>query len=177
MRNFSIGLLLGQRLGRQVPDPGGWFCAVHARMGPGTRASSSRATKGARLGCLRILSHQECFKTPEFNLPVASAAEDKSLDAIHKTDNSAKMALTPSSEALRRNLAKAKARWRAPRPWRYETETQLIRHVVLKWCNDLNQRWSGRGLARSLGVSQTHIWKLTRQFKDAKSRVAVGDIG
>jgi hypothetical protein len=77
----------------------------------------------------------------------------------------------PSPEASRRNLAKAQARWRAPRPWRCETETQLIRHVALKWCNDLNRRWSGRGLARELGVSQTYIWKLTRQFQNGKLNV------
>jgi hypothetical protein len=47
----------------------------------------------------------------------------------------------------------------------------LIRHVTLKWCNDLNRRWSGRGLARALGVSQMYIWKLTRQFKDGKLNV------
>ena len=77
----------------------------------------------------------------------------------------------PSPEASRRNLAKAQARWRAPRPWRCEAETQLIRHVALKWCNDLNRRWSGRGLARALGVSQKYIWKLTQQFKDGKLNV------
>ena len=49
--------------------------------------------------------------------------------------------------------------------------TKLIRHVALKWCNDLDRRWSGRGLARKLGVSQTYIWKLTRQFKDGKLNV------
>jgi hypothetical protein len=81
------------------------------------------------------------------------------------------MALMPSPEASRRNLAKAQARWRAPRPWRSQAETQLIRHVTLKWCNDLNRRWSGRGLARALGVSQMYIWKLTRQFKDGKLNV------
>jgi hypothetical protein len=47
----------------------------------------------------------------------------------------------------------------------------VIRHVALKWCNDLNRRWSGRGLARELGVSQMYIWKLTRQFKDGKLNV------
>jgi hypothetical protein len=77
----------------------------------------------------------------------------------------------PSPAASRRNLAKAKARWRAPRPWRCEAETQLIRHVALKWCNDLNRRWSDRGLARKLGVSQTYIRKLTRQFEDGKLNV------
>jgi len=77
----------------------------------------------------------------------------------------------PSLAASRRNLAKTQARWRAPRPWRCETETQLIRHVALKWCNDLNRRWSGRGLARRLGVSQMYIWKLTRQFEGGKLNV------
>jgi hypothetical protein len=66
---------------------------------------------------------------------------------------------------------KAQARWRAPRPWRCETETQLIRHVVLKWCHDMNRQWSGRGLARVLGVSQTYICKLRRQFQDGELNV------
>ena len=77
----------------------------------------------------------------------------------------------PSPEASRRNLAKAQARWRRPRNWRSEAETQLIRHVTLKWCLDLNRRWSGRRLARKLGVGQMYIWKLTRQFKDGKLSV------
>jgi len=77
----------------------------------------------------------------------------------------------PSSEASRRNLAKANERWRAPRPWRCEAETQLIRHVALKWCNDPNHRWSGRRLARILGVSQMYVWKLTRQFADGRLNV------
>jgi hypothetical protein len=77
----------------------------------------------------------------------------------------------PSREASQRNLAKTQARWRAPRPGRCATETQLIWHVALKWCNDLNRQWSGRGLARVLGVSQMYIWKLTRQFKDGNLNV------
>jgi len=81
------------------------------------------------------------------------------------------MAVMPSPEASRRNLAKAQARWRAPRPWRCKAETQLIRHVALKWCNDLNRRWSGRRLARILGVSQMYVWKLTRQFADGRLNV------
>jgi hypothetical protein len=75
----------------------------------------------------------------------------------------------PSPEASRRNLAKAQARWRPPRPWHCETETQLI--VTLKWCNDLNRRWSGRELARILGVSQMYVWKLPRQFADGRLNV------
>ena len=45
------------------------------------------------------------------------------------------------------------------------------RHIVLNWCNDLNRTWSGRGLARALGVSQAYIWKLTRQFNDGRLNV------
>jgi biotin operon repressor len=77
----------------------------------------------------------------------------------------------PSPEASRRNLAKAQARWRQPRPWRCETETQLIRHVTLRGCNDIDRKWSGRKLARILGVSQMYVWKLTQQFEDGNLNV------
>jgi hypothetical protein len=77
----------------------------------------------------------------------------------------------PSPEASRRNLAKANARWRRPRPWRCETESQLIRHLTLRWCNDIDRKWSGRKLARILGVSPTYIWKLSQQFKDGNLNV------
>jgi len=55
--------------------------------------------------------------------------------------------------------------------WRCEAESQLIRHLTLKWCNDLNRPWSGRQLARILGVSQMYVWKLTRQFADGQLNV------
>ena len=77
----------------------------------------------------------------------------------------------PSPEASRRNLAKANARWRRPRPWRCETESQLIRHLTLRWCNEIDRKWSGRKLARILGVSQMYVWKLTQQFKDGNLNV------
>jgi len=55
---------------------------------------------------------------------------------------------------------------RPPRPWRCEAESQLIRHVTLRWCNDIDRKWSGRKLVRLLGVSQMYFRTLTQQFKD-----------
>src|SRR5208282_4140615 len=75
----------------------------------------------------------------------------------------------PSPETSRQNLAKAKARWRAPRPWRSPAETRLIRTFVWHcylgrgpWC-------SGRAVARWLGVSHTYIQKLTRTLSRNES--------
>jgi hypothetical protein len=76
-----------------------------------------------------------------------------------------------SPAASRRNLAKAQARWRAPRPWRCEAETRLIKHVAWKWFTDQKPRWSGRELARELGVSPMYVRKLGRQFRDGKLNV------
>lgn len=65
------------------------------------------------------------------------------------------------------NLAKAKAHWRAPRPWRSYQETRLIRGLVWQWCVSGvtgEPRCAGRALARWLGVSHTYIQKLSRIF-------------
>jgi DNA-binding transcriptional regulator YhcF (GntR family) len=76
----------------------------------------------------------------------------------------------PSPEASRRNLEKARARWRPPRPWRSYQESRLIRQLI--W-----QEWSlaqkhpqyrlpsSRALARELGVSHTWVQRLLRKAK------------
>src|SRR2546423_1169457 len=68
-------------------------------------------------------------------------------------------------DASMRNLAKARARWRPPRPWRSNREGQLIRLFVFQWftCCDTN-RPSARAWARTLGVSHTWLQKLVRKF-------------
>jgi hypothetical protein len=43
--------------------------------------------------------------------------------------------------------------------------------LTLRWCNDIDRKWSGRKLARILGVSPTYIWKLSQQFKDGNLNV------
>jgi hypothetical protein len=48
----------------------------------------------------------------------------------------------------------------------------LIKHVAWKWFTDQKPRWSGRGLARVLGVSPMDVRKLGRQFKDGKLNVS-----
>lgn len=75
----------------------------------------------------------------------------------------------PSPETSRQNLAKAKARWRAPRPWRSESESRLIRTFVWHWHLGRGPWCSGRALARWLGVSHTHIQKLTRTLSRSES--------
>jgi hypothetical protein len=71
----------------------------------------------------------------------------------------------PSFESSMRNLAKAKAKWRPPRPWRSSEEGEMIRRYVFLWltCRDRG-RPSGRAWARELGISHTWLQKLVRQF-------------
>ena len=78
----------------------------------------------------------------------------------------------PSYESSMRNLAKAKARWRPPRPWRSNQESQMIRQYVIQWltCRDRN-RPSGRSWARQLGVSHTWVQKLAREFQTDPSKM------
>jgi hypothetical protein len=75
----------------------------------------------------------------------------------------------PSHESSMRNLAKAKARWRAPRPWRSESESRLIRIFAWHWHLGHGPWCSGRALARWLGVSHTYIQKLTRTLSRNES--------
>lgn len=71
----------------------------------------------------------------------------------------------PSPEASRRNLEKARTRWRAPRPWRSSQETHLIRRLVWQWFMYHGPgKWSGRAVSRQLGVSHTYIQKLVREY-------------
>lgn len=72
----------------------------------------------------------------------------------------------PSRESSLRNLEKARAKWRRPRPWRSSQESQIIRRLVFQWftCRD-RSRPSGRDWARRLGISHTWLQKLVREFK------------
>ena len=78
----------------------------------------------------------------------------------------------PSFESSMRNLAKAKAKWRPPRPWRSSEEGEMIRRYVFLWltCRDPS-RPSGRAWARDLGISHTWLQKLVRQLTTDSSQM------
>jgi|SRR5579863_36922 len=69
----------------------------------------------------------------------------------------------PSHESSLRNLAKARAKWRSPRPWRSSQESWMIRRFAFQWFTGGNKP-SGRAWARALGISHTWLQKLVRQF-------------
>ena len=71
----------------------------------------------------------------------------------------------PSYESSMRNLARARARWRKPRPWRSLEEAQMVRRFTFQWftCRDRSKP-SGRAWAKALGVSHTWVQKLARGF-------------
>ena len=72
----------------------------------------------------------------------------------------------PSREASLRNLAKARANWRPPRPWRSIQETGIIRRLAWQWFTyEAPGKWSLRAVARWLGVTHTYVQKLVREFK------------
>jgi hypothetical protein len=74
----------------------------------------------------------------------------------------------PSHESSMRNLEKARARWRRPRPWRSSQEAQMIRRFVFWWLTSRGRRPSGRTWARDLGVSHTWLQKLVRELMAEK---------
>jgi hypothetical protein len=71
----------------------------------------------------------------------------------------------PSYESSMRNLAKARARWRPPRPWRSTDESRMIRRYVFVWYTGRGSKPSGRAWAKQLGISHTWLQKLVRQFQ------------
>jgi hypothetical protein len=72
----------------------------------------------------------------------------------------------PSREASSRNLELARARWHAPRPWRSIQETRVIKRLVFQWFGYRGpEKWSGRAVARRLGVTHTYIEKLVREVR------------
>jgi hypothetical protein len=78
----------------------------------------------------------------------------------------------PSPESSRRNLEKARARWRAPLPWRSAQETRVIRLLVWQWFEYRGPgKWSARSVARRLGVTHTYIQKLVREFATNPIRI------
>ncbi len=64
----------------------------------------------------------------------------------------------PSPNASRRNLHKARARWRPPE------RSEGIKHLVWEWHISAAPKESGRALARRLGVSHTYVRKLVRKL-------------
>jgi hypothetical protein len=89
-----------------------------------------------------------------------------------RAENSGKGDPVPSREASLRNLQKARARWRPPRPWRNRTESRVIKQLAWQWFNDKDPgKWSGRTVARWLGVSHTYIEKLVRCFSADSGRM------
>lgn len=71
----------------------------------------------------------------------------------------------PSYESSMRNLAKARAKMRPPRPWRSRDESHLIGRYVFLWFTSRGQKPSGREWARQLCISHTWLQKLAREFQ------------
>lgn len=78
----------------------------------------------------------------------------------------------PSREASLRNLERAQAKWRQPRPWRSAEETRVIKRLVWQWLNSNSpEKGSGRAVARKVGVTHTYIQKLLREFRADPDRM------
>jgi hypothetical protein len=70
----------------------------------------------------------------------------------------------PSYDSSMRNLAKARAAWRPPRPWRSRDEARMVRRYAFQWLTARGKKPSGRAWARELGISHTWLQKLVRKF-------------
>ena len=77
----------------------------------------------------------------------------------------------PSYESSMRNLAKARAMGRPPRPWRSSQESQMIRRFVFQWLTCRGKKPSGREWAKELGISHTWLQKLVREFTADPSKM------
>jgi hypothetical protein len=86
----------------------------------------------------------------------------------------------PSRETSMRNLAKARAVCRPPRPWRSNDEARMIRRFVFLRITAHAKKPSGRNWARQLGISHTWLQKLVLKFQAGPNemwrlQVAKGD--
>jgi hypothetical protein len=77
----------------------------------------------------------------------------------------------PSYESSMRNLEKARAVGRPPRPWRSTGESRMIRRYVFLWHTGGSKKPSGRDWARQLGISHTWLQKLVRKFQADSSEM------
>jgi transposase len=77
----------------------------------------------------------------------------------------------PSYESSMRNLAKARATMRQPRPWRGPDESRMIRRYVFQWHTACGKKPSGRDWAQQLCISHTWLQKLVRQFQADPSKM------
>jgi hypothetical protein len=77
----------------------------------------------------------------------------------------------PSYESSMRNLEKARAVGRPPRPWRCSGESRMIRRYVFLWHTGRGKKPSGRAWARDLGISHTWLQKLVREFTADSSKM------
>ena len=77
----------------------------------------------------------------------------------------------PSYESSMQNLAKARAKWHPPRPWRSSDESRMIRRYAFLWYTARGKRPCGRDWARQLGISHTWLQKLVRQFQADPSQM------
>jgi hypothetical protein len=77
----------------------------------------------------------------------------------------------PAYESSMRNLAKARAMGRPPRPWRSSQESQLIRRYVFQWLTCRGKKPSGREWAKELGISHTWLQKQVREFTTNPSKM------
>jgi hypothetical protein len=65
-----------------------------------------------------------------------------------------------SYESSMRNLAKARARGRPPRPWRSKDESRMIQRFVFLWLTCRGTRPSGRSWERDLHIE--HVLRLSK---------------
>jgi transposase len=77
----------------------------------------------------------------------------------------------PVYESSMRNLEKARATWRQPRPWRSTDESRMIRRYVFVWYTGRGSKPSGRAWAKQLGISHTWLQKLVGQFQTDPSEM------
>ena len=70
-------------------------------------------------------------------------------------------------DASMRNFAKARARWRPPRPWRSSEESRMVEHFVFYWhtCRDRSNEQRSPLLASA--DSGDHELSLARVFVGA----------
>jgi hypothetical protein len=140
-------------------------------MTPDAPGSSHQSSWKSACEIARKIRKIICHQFPAILLSPLKSHRGKS----RKCGNSAKPGRRdgsmPAYESSMRNLEKARAVGRLPRPWRSSDEARMIRRYAFFWHTSRGNKPSGRDWARQLGISHTWLQKLVRKFQTDPSEM------
>ncbi len=140
-------------------------------MTPDAPGSSHQSSWKSACEVARKIREIICHRFPAILLSPLKSHNGKSTKCGNSAKPRGRGERMPRHESSMRNLEKARAKWRSPRPLRSNDESRMIQRFVFLWLTCRGTRPSGRAWARSLGISHTWVQKLVRKFQTDPSEM------